>query len=74
MKQPDSLTLAIATLKECDARLKDTLAAGRLSADRCAAAIAAQRKAIRSVERAEIVGSCAFLLLLAAALFFSAFL
>ena len=74
MKQPDSLTVAIATLRECDARLKVTLAEGRVSADRCAAAIAAQRKAIRSVERAEVVGSCAFLLLLATALFLSAFL
>ena len=74
MKQPDSLTLAIATLKECDARLKDTLAAGRLSADRCASAIAQQRAALRSVERAEVVGSCAFLVLLAASLFLSAFL
>ena len=74
MKQPDSLTLAIATLKECDARLKVTLAAGRLSADRCAAAIAQQRKAIRSVERAEIIGACAFLVLLAASLFLSAVL
>ena len=74
MNKPDSLALAIATLKECDARLKITLAAGRISADRCAADIAAQRKAIRSVERAEIIGACAFLLCLAATLFLSAFL
>jgi hypothetical protein len=70
----DSLALAISTLKDCDARLKLTLAAGRLSADRCAAAIAAQRRALRSVERVEIVGSLFFLVLLAVSLFLSAFL
>lgn len=74
MNKPDSLALAIATLKECDARIKLTLAAGRISADRCSAAIAEQRKAIRSIDVAEIVGGSLFLLCLAAALFLSAFL
>ena len=72
--KPDSLALAIATLKDCDARLKLTLAAGRLSADRCAAAIVAQRRALRSVERTDIVGSLFFLVLLFVSLFLSAFL
>ena len=74
MKTPDSLALAIATLKDCDARLKLTLAAGRKSADLCASAIASQRRALRSVERAEVVGSLFFLVLLAVSLFLSAFL
>ena len=74
MKTIDSLAAAIATLKECDARLKITLAAGRISADRCAADIAAQRAALRSIDVAEIVGGSLFLLCLAAALFLSCFL
>ena len=67
----DPLALAISTLKDCDARLKLNLAAGRISADRCAAAITAQRRALRSVERAEIFGSLFFLSFLAVALFLS---
>ena len=69
MKTPDSLALAIATLKDCDARLKLTLAAGRKSADLCASAIASQRRALRSVERTEIVGSLVFLVLLSLSTF-----